>query len=168
MSKPVSLQRAIEEALGLSAAVVEHLLSLEPAAVWKYKAVRQITCTFQRDLLKNSQNDVQLALAAFYKWLHAEQGMADLPIGASHGAETASTWTEYVLALVDGRLSPYTLTSAHIPLSRATIEHGTPELLAAIDTIEPPDARQEWLKAAGVLCLLLVVTARQKEQENVN
>ncbi|MDZ7961787.1 MAG: hypothetical protein RMY34_28585 [Aulosira sp. DedQUE10] len=99
-------------------------------------------------------------LPPFYNWLKNELGVERVPDSPDH----TTTW---VIGFVHHRESLANLVNLHRPVPRAALEASVPRLVALFDGLENAQVRQEWQKAIAILCLVLVLAAREQEKLTV-
>ncbi|MBD2208256.1 hypothetical protein H6G27_00020 [Nostoc linckia FACHB-104] len=116
------------------------------------------------DLLKETLPTAGAVLAKelppFYNWLKNELGVKRVPDSPDHT-------TAWVIGFVHHRESLTNLVNLHRPVPRAALEASIPRLIALFDGVQSVKVRHEWQKAIAILCLVLVVAAREQDKLTV-
>lgn len=94
-------------------------------------------------------------LPPFYDWLQNELGVQRVPDSPDH----TTTW---VVNFLGNQESVTRLVELHRPVPRAALERSIPKLVGVFDQVQPIHVRQEWQKAIALLCMVLVVAAREQ------
>lgn len=99
-------------------------------------------------------------LPPFYNWLKNELGVKRVPESPDHT-------TAWVIGFVHHRESLTNLVDLHRPVPRKALEASIPRLIALFNGVQNAKVRQEWQKAIAILCLVLVVAAREQDKLTV-
>ncbi|MBD2339596.1 hypothetical protein H6G64_21720 [Calothrix sp. FACHB-156] len=99
-------------------------------------------------------------LPPFYNWLKNELGVKRVPESPDHT-------TAWVIGFVHHRESLTNLVDLHRPVPRKALEASIPRLIALFDGVQSVKVRHEWQKAIAILCLVLVVAAREQDKLTV-
>ena len=147
--------------LDLSQTQLKVLLSKSLAECLKSPELQQELNRLDTNLLKETLPTAGTVLAKelppFYNWLKNELGVKRVPDSPDHT-------TKWVINFVNHQESLTRLVELHRPVPRPALERSIPRLVATFDGVEAPQVRQEWQKAIALLCLPLVVAAREAEQ----
>lgn len=147
--------------LQLSSDQVEELLSLSLNDFLSSPQVKELLGSLNTILLKQTlpiaKSILSKRLPAFYNWLKNELGVQRIPDSPRH----ATTW---VVNFLNNQESLTRLIELHKPVPQPALEQSISRLVAAFDGVEDDHVRQEWQKAIAILCLLLVVAARDRVQ----
>ena len=95
-------------------------------------------------------------LPPFYNWLKNELGVKRVPDGPDHT-------TKWVVGFLHHQESLNRLVELHRPVPRPALEASIPRLVGLFDGVEDIKVRDEWEKAIAILCLVLVVAAREQD-----
>lgn len=147
--------------LQLSQRDVEQLFSLDLQLFLKTPIIQQKLESLNVPLLQQTLPTAEVILAEklppFYDWLQNELGVERVPDSPDHT-------TKWVIGFVNSYESLIRLVELHRPVPPKALEQAVPRLVAAFDSIEDSDTRQEWQKTITLLCLVLVVAARSREK----
>ncbi|WYL97470.1 MAG: hypothetical protein HEQ35_30020 [Gloeotrichia echinulata IR180] len=95
-------------------------------------------------------------LPPFYNWLKNELGVKRVPDSPDHT-------TKWVVGFLHHQESLTRLVELHRPVPRPALEASIPRLVGLFDGVEDIKVRDEWEKAIAILCLVLVVAAREQD-----
>ncbi|MBD2432213.1 MULTISPECIES: hypothetical protein [Fischerella] len=97
-------------------------------------------------------------LPPFYSWLTKELGVERVPDSPDHT-------TKWVIGFVNNQESLTNLVELHRPVPRPALERAIPRLIELFVGVKDTQVRKEWQKAIAILCLPLVVDAREREKQ---
>lgn len=147
--------------LDLSQTQLKVLLSKSLAECLNSPELQQELASLDTNLLKETLPTAGTVLAKelppFYNWLKNELGVKRVPDSPDHT-------TKWVINFVNHQESLTRLVELHRPVPRPALERSIPRLVATFDGVEDAHVRQEWKHALALLCLPLVVAAREAEQ----
>lgn len=147
--------------LDLPSTQLEVLLSKTLSECLNSSELKQLLDSLDANLLKKTLPTAGKVLAKelppFYNWLKNELGVERIPDSPDHT-------TKWVINFINNQESLTRLVELHRPVSRLALESAIPRLLAMFEGIQNAGIRQKWQKAIAVLCLPLVVAARQAEK----
>ncbi|MFH7028421.1 MAG: hypothetical protein ACHBN1_24285 [Heteroscytonema crispum UTEX LB 1556] len=107
-----------------------------------------------KETLPTAGNVLAEKLPPFYNWLKNELGVKRVPDSPLHT-------TKWVIGFLNNQESLTHLVELHRPVPRQALESSTPRLLAMFDGIKDARVRQQWQKAIAILCLIIIVDARE-------
>jgi hypothetical protein len=146
--------------LDLPSNQLEALLSKTLSECLNSSELKQLLDSLDANLLKTTLPTAGVILAKelppFYNWLKNELGVERIPDSPDHT-------TKWVIDFMNNQQSLTRLVELHRPVPRLALESAIPRLIGMFKGIENPQVRQEWQKAIAVLCLPLVVAAREAE-----
>jgi hypothetical protein len=96
-------------------------------------------------------------LPLFYHWLKNELGVKRVPDSPNHT-------TKWVIGFLNNQESLTRLVELHRPVPRQALESSTSRLVGMFDGIKDARVRQEWQKAIAILCLIIIIDARDTEK----
>jgi hypothetical protein len=147
--------------LDLPSTQLEALLSKSLSECLNSSELKQKLDSLDTNLLKKTLPTAGGVLAKelppFYNWLKNELGVERIPDSPDHT-------TKWVIGFINNQESLTRLVELHRPVSRLALESAIPRLLAMFEGIQNPGIRHEWQKAIALLCLPLVVAAREAEK----
>ena len=147
--------------LNLSQTQIEFFLSKPLAECLNSLEIQQQLQSLDTNLLKETLPTAGSVLAErlppFYHWLHNELGVKRVPDSPDHT-------TKWVIGFVNQQESLTRLVDLHRPVPRPALERSIPYLVGMFEGVENVQVRQEWQKAIAVLCLVLVVAAREADR----
>ena len=156
-----SILTTFAQNLDLSQTQLKELLSNTLAEYLKSPEFQQELNRLDTNLLQETLLTAGTVLAnelpPFYNWLKKELGVKRVPESPDHT-------TKWVINFVNHQESLTRLVELHRPVSRPALERSIPRLVAMFDRVEDIQVRQEWQKTIALLCLPLVVAAREAEQ----
>lgn len=147
--------------LELSKSELETLLSFSLEDFLNLSQMNELLGSLDTKLLKQTLpiagNVLAERLPPFYHWLQNELSVKRVPDSPDHT-------TKWVIGFLNKTESLTRLVELHRPVPRPAIERSISHLVAAFDSVEDDKVRKEWQKAIAVLCLVLVVAARDEER----
>ncbi|MDZ7996253.1 MAG: hypothetical protein RM022_002950 [Nostoc sp. EfeVER01] len=159
-----SLLLTFAENLNFSETQLEEILSKPLTEVLNLPALQQELNSLDTNLLKETLPTAGGVLAKelppFYNWLKNELGVKRVPDSPDH----TTTW---VIGFLHNQESLTHLVELHRPVPRPALEASIPRLIGMFEGVEDAQVRQEWQKAIAVLCLVLVVAAREQDRAAV-
>lgn len=146
--------------LDYSQSELENILSKPLNEVLNSPEIKQELESLNIDLLKETLPTAGAVLAKelppFYNWLKNELGVKRVPDSPDHT-------TKWVIGFVHHQESLTHLVELHRPVPRPALEASVPRLVGLFDGVEDIKVRDEWQKAIAILCLVLVVAAREQD-----
>ncbi|OBQ32698.1 MAG: hypothetical protein AN487_21895 [Anabaena sp. CRKS33] len=156
-----SLISTFTQNLDFSESEITAILSTPLNEVLNSPTLKQELDSLDISLLKKTLPTAGAVLAEhlplFYDWLKNELGVQRVPDSPDHT-------TKWVVGFLNNQESINHLVELHRPVPHAALEQAVPRLLGLFDGVEDEKVRQEWEKAVAVLCLILVVDAREQEK----
>lgn len=153
--------KTFSQHLEISKSELEKLLSFSLEEFLNLSQVNELLGSLDTNLLKQTLpiagNVLAERLPPFYHWLQNELSVKRVPDSPDHT-------TKWVIGFLNKTESLTRLVELHRPVPRPAIERSISHLVAAFDGVENDQVRKEWQKAIFVLCLVLVVAARDEER----
>ncbi|MFK0734425.1 MAG: hypothetical protein ACFKPT_13535 [Gloeotrichia echinulata GP01] len=155
-----SLLSTFTQHLDYSQTELETILSKPLNELLNSPEIKQKLESLDINLLKETLPTAGAVLAKelppFYNWLKNELGVNRVPDGPDNT-------TKWVVGFLHHQESLTHLVELHRPLPRPALEASIPRLVGLFDGVEDIKVRDEWEKAIAILCLVLVVAAREQD-----
>ncbi|WP_026736486.1 hypothetical protein [Fischerella sp. PCC 9605] len=159
-----STLKTFTQHLDLSQTQVETLLSKTLSECLNSLDFQQqldsLDINFLRETLPTAGSVLAKELPPFYDWLKNELDVKRVPDSPEHT-------TNWVINFVNHQESLTHLVELHRPVPRPALETAIPRLVESFNGLEDRQVKKEWQKAIAILCLPLVVDAREREKYSV-
>jgi hypothetical protein len=136
---------------------MKKLSSLLPSAFFIFNQLNSLDINLLKATLPTAGAVLAKELPPFYNWLKNELDVKRVPDSPEHT-------TKWVIAFVNHKESLTHLVELHRPVPRAALESAIPRLVGLFEDVENAPVQQEWQHAIAILCLPLVVDAREREK----
>ncbi|MCX7592778.1 MAG: hypothetical protein N2235_03240 [Fischerella sp.] len=113
-----------------------------------------------RETLPTAGEVLAKELPSFYDWLKNELNVERVPDSPEHT-------TNWVINFVNNQENLTHLVELHRPVPHPALETAIPRLVELFDAVKDWQVKKEWQKAIAILCLPLVVDAREREKYSV-
>ncbi len=155
-----SLLSTFAQHLDYSQSELENILSKPLNELLNSPEIKQKLESLDINLLKETLPTAGAVLAKelppFYNWLKNELGVKRVPDSPDHT-------TKWVVGFLHNQESLTRLVELHRPIPRPALEASVPRLVETFAGVEDSNIREEWQKTIAILCLVLVVAAREQD-----